>query len=124
MVADHHLVFVYGLLKRGFSLHQHLGSSKFLGEAQTSPNYFLVDCQDYPGLRHVTDPGDGMCVFGEVFEVNAATLEELDLVEGVDEGLYCRERVQLQGEFSKQQVWAWFFVSHRFDSRLLQGQWD
>lgn len=123
MLADHHLVFVYGLLKRGFSLHHHLSGCEFVGEAITEPDYYLVDCREYPGLRHAEAFHAGESIRGEVFRVSSHALRRLDDVEGVSEGLYCREYVRVQGPFADQQVWAWFYVSDQFDGDLLRESW-
>lgn len=123
MLADRHLVFVYGLLKRGFSLHHHLSTAEFLGEAVTAPDYLLVDCQEYPGLRHASSRSEGISVQGELFRVDSAVLSQLDVVEGVDEGLYRREPVQLAEPSIDQNVWAWFYANNWFDGELLPGRW-
>lgn len=87
------LVFVYGSLKRGYALHQLLCDQKFLGEAITQPFYKLYDCGEYPGLVKVA--ADGVSVKGELYLVAPARLAQLDEVEGIDEGLYLRDEVQL-----------------------------
>lgn len=123
IVADQSLVFVYGLLKRGFSLHHHLANAEFISDAQTRSIYFLVNCRDYPGLRYAGGQQVGLSVVGEVFRVDSETLSLLDEVEGVSEALYRRERVRLQGTFEQQPVWAWFYVGSEFDGRVIGDRW-
>ncbi len=71
-------VFVYGTLKRGFSLHKYLAEAKFLGEAKLS-GYEMYDLGWYPGIKS----GKGE-IYGEVYEVEPGTLAVLDEIE--DEG--------------------------------------
>ncbi len=71
-------VFVYGTLKRGFPLHKHLSSARFLGYGKLL-GFEMYDLGWYPGIV----PGKGE-VFGEVYEIDLKTLMILDLIE--DEG--------------------------------------
>ena len=117
------LVFVYGTLKRGFPLHQSLLGAEFLATAKTVPAYFLVDCYDYPGLRHASDSQSGQAIVGEVFRVNSETLQQLDEVECVSEDLYQRDLIQLAAPFESERIWAWFYVSDQFDQRIVGECW-
>jgi len=54
----------------------------------------MYDLGDYPGLAEV-DPGSGIEVQGEIYQVDQACLRQLDQVEGVDQGLYQRREVHL-----------------------------
>lgn len=123
MVSDQSLVFVYGTLKRNFPLHSHLGNSEFLGDAKTERDYFLVDCGHYPGLRQASNQHVAASIAGEVFQVDAETLAVLDEVEAVAEGLYLRQHIRLLDTFGHQKVWAWFYVSDRFDHRIIGDRW-
>jgi gamma-glutamylcyclotransferase (GGCT)/AIG2-like uncharacterized protein YtfP len=88
------IVFVYGSLKRGYALHKVLSGATYLGAATTLPLYRLYDCGDYPGMVHHAD--NGVSIHGELYDVDAACLQRLDEVEGVAEGLYSREPVELR----------------------------
>lgn len=123
MVADQSFVFVYGSLKRGFPLHHWLAEAEFVADARTRPIYFLVDCGDYPGLRHAAGQQHELSIVGEIFRVDPEALRVLDEVEGVSEGLYRRELIQLKGTYEHQRVWAWFYLSERFDQRVIGDQW-
>jgi gamma-glutamylcyclotransferase (GGCT)/AIG2-like uncharacterized protein YtfP len=87
------IVFVYGTLKRGGSNHGHLAGQIFLGEARTVAGFTLYSLGDYPGL--VADATDQAGVTGELWAVDAACLEQLDILEGIAEGLYARDQVRL-----------------------------
>jgi gamma-glutamylcyclotransferase (GGCT)/AIG2-like uncharacterized protein YtfP len=71
-------VFVYGSLLCGGRYHELVSGSTFAGVATTPARYTLVDLGPYPAL---VDGGD-TAVTGEIYQVDAATLEALDRLEG------------------------------------------
>jgi gamma-glutamylcyclotransferase (GGCT)/AIG2-like uncharacterized protein YtfP len=85
-------LFVYGTLKRGEPRHGYLSGQTFIVLARTLPVYRLYDLGEYPGL---VGRADGLAIEGELWEVDKACLEQLDKVEGCDDGLYCRSAVDL-----------------------------
>ncbi len=98
-MSERESIFVYGTLKRGLSNHSHLGGQRFLGTARTTPVYRMVDCGGYPGMFVVEK--DGLSIIGEVWEVDAACRRELDILEGVAEGMYVLEPVSLLPPFAE-----------------------
>jgi gamma-glutamylaminecyclotransferase len=86
-------VFVYGTLKRGGDNHHYIAYQQFLGEARTPAGYTLYSLGDYPGM--VRAPEDTAGVTGELWAVDEACLKQLDLLEGVNEGLYERAPIKL-----------------------------
>jgi len=102
------LVFVYGSLKRGYKLHYLLESQLSLGNAVTQPLYRLFDLGSYPGL---IEWPEGLTIHGEVYQVDADCLAQLDEVEGVVEMLYARRRIFLQTSIEGKQIHAWFWLS-------------
>src|SRR5688572_19109866 len=100
------LLFVYGTLKRGCSNHGRLADQTFLALARTPPGYRLYDLGGYPALAAQPDDRDG--VFGELWSVDAAGLERLDRFEGVHEGLYRRDTIQLLPPHQEKSVHAYF----------------
>lgn len=87
------LVFVYGTLKRGGANHHRLDSQRFITTARTVAGFTLYQPADYPGM--IEDATDREGVTGEVWDVSAACLAELDRFEGVHENLYRRVPIQL-----------------------------
>jgi gamma-glutamylcyclotransferase (GGCT)/AIG2-like uncharacterized protein YtfP len=73
-------LFVYGSLKRGARHHDELRGARFLGEACTAPGYELEPVGEYLALVQVPDATGS--VNGELFEVDAGILSQLDEFEG------------------------------------------
>jgi gamma-glutamylaminecyclotransferase len=72
-------VFVYGTLRSGYSNHYRcLRTATFVGQATTSERYTMIDV----GFPVLLTPGQGHPVHGEVYEVDADTVERLDMLEG------------------------------------------
>lgn len=86
-------VFVYGTLKRGGTNHSFLTGQNYLGRAQSAPGYTLVSLGEYPGMIVAVD--DKVGVSGELWNVDANCLAQLDQLEGIDEGLYQRVKISL-----------------------------
>ena len=112
-------VFVYGTLKRGDSRHDALSDQRFIDVAATQPAYRLYDLGEYPGL--VTfDSGDS--IPGELYEVDADCLQNLDVIEGVAEGYYSRQPVKLLSPFDDQPAVTYIFEQSVAGHRRI-SQW-
>ena len=92
-------IFVYGTLKEGFPFHFNPGR-RVPGTYQTRQPlpFYVVQLRDEdraPWL--VNQPGQGVQVAGQVFEVDAATLQAMDVFEevGLPTG-YVRVAVELE----------------------------
>jgi gamma-glutamylaminecyclotransferase len=99
------LLFVYGTLRRGHRNHRLIADQRFLGEAATEPRYRLYDLGPYPGL--VRDAAAGLAVAGELWEVGACCLGELDAFEGDTDG-FVRDVVAVPGGVGR--VEAYFYA--------------
>jgi gamma-glutamylaminecyclotransferase len=84
------LLFVYGTLRRGEPNHPKLGGARFVGMARTQPRYDLVDFGGFPALLE----HGRTSVIGELYEVPAEHVSELDAFEDVPT-LYERKAVAL-----------------------------
>jgi gamma-glutamylcyclotransferase (GGCT)/AIG2-like uncharacterized protein YtfP len=88
------LLFVYGSLKAGYENAHLLARATFLGAARTAPGYHLVRyVEGYPGLLRA--PAASAAVTGELYEVDAELLAELDVFEDCPT-LYERVSIELQ----------------------------
>lgn len=88
------ILLVYGTLKRGGVNFPLIRDQRFLGEAVTAPKYRLYDLGQYPGL--VPDAAAGLAVSGELWEVSACALGELDDFE-TEADEYARGPVEVVG---------------------------
>ncbi len=79
-------VFVYGTLRRNEVNHYLLAQASYCGTWVTAPQYKMVDLGAYPG---VVKNGTG-CIEGEVYQVNAQQMADLDRLEGYPHA-YTRE---------------------------------
>jgi gamma-glutamylaminecyclotransferase len=90
-----HLLFVYGTLKRGYSRQALLTEQKFLGIACTSREYAIYHYAGYPAMIQA-DSYSCKKVFGELYEVSDEWIPALDRAEGVNSGLFLRQKIRLQ----------------------------
>jgi gamma-glutamylaminecyclotransferase len=102
------LIFVYGTLKRGCSNHHFLHGQTFVGAAVTRPGYRLFSLGDYPGMVRWDETSPG--VHGEIWQVEDACLHDLDVLEGVADGLYRRVRVPLLAPFDHHVVLTYLYA--------------
>lgn len=106
-----HRIFVFGTLKQGFcNFHVNRGL-RVEGDFVTVQSYPLLVL----GPRHlpwlVPRPGQGHAVVGQVFEVDDATLADMDRLERITEPLwYRREAIEVRplGGGAAQQAWVYF----------------
>jgi gamma-glutamylcyclotransferase (GGCT)/AIG2-like uncharacterized protein YtfP len=70
-------LFVYGTLRRGQTAHHLLADARFIATAWTEREYTLLDMGTYPALV----PGGDTAVLGEIYELDAQALMELDRYE-------------------------------------------
>lgn len=101
-------VFVYGTLKRGQPRQRAMSGQIFIRAAATDPIYRMFDLGSYPGLVHSSEQGDR--VRGEVFQIDASCRQVLDLIEGVESGLYEFKQIQLQHCRDLEPVYAYFYL--------------
>lgn len=88
-----HRVFVYGSLKRGFANDSYLTTARFIRAGKTAPVFTMVSFGGFPGVFR----GGSTAIEGEVFDVDDATLERLDRLEGHPR-FYRRQPIEVDGE--------------------------
>jgi gamma-glutamylaminecyclotransferase len=91
------LLFVYGSLKQGFP-NAHVNTGRRVGGEFSTVHrlpFYLAGAGHLPCL--VLQPGHGLQVRGQLFEVNAADLAAMDRLERVGEPQgYSRVRIEVQ----------------------------
>jgi gamma-glutamylcyclotransferase (GGCT)/AIG2-like uncharacterized protein YtfP len=115
-------VFLYGTLKRGGDNHHHIAYQQFLGAARTPPGYTLYSLGDYPGM--VRAPDDTAGVTGELWAVDDSCLQQLDLLEGVNEGLYERVAIKLAAPSDGQAVETYLYLRSVAGRPVLGPTWE
>jgi gamma-glutamylcyclotransferase (GGCT)/AIG2-like uncharacterized protein YtfP len=85
-------LFVYGTLKRGRENHRWLSGQRFIAEARTAPVYRLFDLGGYPGM--IRDE-NGLSIEGEIWDVDADGMKNLDILEDLEGGEYKRVLIDL-----------------------------
>lgn len=108
-------VAVYGSLRQGMGNHRLLENSKFLGKDKLD-GFIMYSLGGFPCIRTVFPEGNTITV--EVYEVDDATFERLDRLEGYP-SFYDRKKVGTQyGE-------AWIYTIEREKSRPVveSGDW-
>jgi gamma-glutamylaminecyclotransferase len=107
-MANSHLVFVYGSLKRGERNHALLRAVEFRGEARTEQQFRLYALPFFPAL--VRDPADPQSIVGEVYAVDDTTLRLLDRLEA-NGRLYQRELIHVNClERPHESLLAWTYL--------------
>lgn len=119
---NHHLIFVYGSLRRGQAgaMPARFPGAAYVAEGRVRGR--LYDLGDYPGLAL---DGEASFVTGEVFEVDDHTLDGLDKFELTTD--YSRKQVAV--EHGSERTDCWIYVPERGadffrDNELIKsGDW-
>lgn len=121
MPTERSLLFVYGTLKRGGANHEHIADQTFVATAETLPGYVLYELDGYPGM--IRDHGTAERVAGELWEVDEHALARLDAFEGVPDGLYRRERIQLAPPHQAAAAETYLYAQSTVHRKRLGAQW-
>jgi len=103
--AEAALLFVYGTLRRGLHNHEeYLHDARFIGKAATREKYALVVGE----LPYVVKDRAVARIVGELYAVDAATLERVDVLEG-HPAEYRREQILVvTGPGQELPAWIYF----------------
>lgn len=114
---DTHNIFVYGTLMRGERAHSYLANAEFVGE-YCLKDYALYNLSWYPGIR----PKTGSSVFGEVYEIDADLLPEMDRYEGEGD-LYHRTPVIVENRNGTIDALAYVYAHENIGGLIEGGNW-
>jgi len=90
MNEQSYALFVYGTLKKNERASYMLADAEYLGEASTKEKYQLYSFGSFPAMVHGTNVVDG-----ELYKINFFTKSKLDFYEGVLDGYYRFEEIEL-----------------------------
>ncbi|MEM1296559.1 MAG: gamma-glutamylcyclotransferase family protein [Verrucomicrobiota bacterium] len=117
-----HLLFVYGSLKRGFSNHFFLLEAQWVGEANTESSYRMFDYGGFPAV--IRDEEQGYSIRGELWKIDDTCLSQIDVLEGVDSGLYERSTTLLEVPWDqKEDVIMYLYLQTTKGLPDVGGQW-
>ena len=120
-------VVVYGTLKKGGRLHRYMGTSKFLIDVAVTGFKMYDTGFGYP---FIVEGAEEDKVWGEKYEIDDNTLKTLDMIEGIDSGLFKRVDLKdVKGWSDKKEstyiyVGDRFFKSNGFSKEIKSGRWD
>ena len=114
-------VFVYGTLRQGQYNHPILGKARFV-QMDELPDHALYSLRYFPAAYH----SPGYSVVGEVYEVDVATLERLDRLEGYTgnplTSLYVRKEKVLRSGLNAY-VYLWPRLPDKDMPLIPSGDW-
>jgi gamma-glutamylcyclotransferase (GGCT)/AIG2-like uncharacterized protein YtfP len=107
------LLFVYGTLMKGQKLHHHLAAGErisYRGPGKIRAELYRLHGRSYPGAVRTSRAKE--FVHGELYELTdpEETLKVIDKVEGCDEKLFVRKRVDVWHGSHKSRAWAYFYA--------------
>jgi gamma-glutamylcyclotransferase (GGCT)/AIG2-like uncharacterized protein YtfP len=112
-------VFVYGTLRRGGSNHFRMQGAEFMTEATVRGRLYGIDW--YPGLV-LDDSGDR--IIGEIYQVSAGILLELDAFEGPEYRRVMAEPCCGGDKRPSQSAWLWEWLGPVDETRrITSGDW-
>lgn len=115
-------LFVYGTLKRGSRSHARLSKengARFRSAARIRAELYRLDGEEYPGAVLTSAPN--RFVKGDLFvlENPQEILRGLDEFEGVDEGLFRRQLVDVWARGRRVKAWAYLYARPLTNAALI-----
>lgn len=109
-------VFIYGTLRRGFCNHEYIwGRIGFLGLCATTKPHPLVIGARWRSPYLLDEPGEGLCVKGDLFEADEDAMKIMDQLESVGKPKgYLRQKIMVSTA-DGQDVEAWAYLKRRQD---------
>lgn len=123
-LKSHHLVFVYGTLKRGKSNHYLMKDAEYVCPGWTKLRCFHMWQTKAKSPVHASypvamitansDEQEAKAIQGEIFKVDVPTMRDLDMLE-CNGSLYRRYRFKIicGDRFKDQETTAWMYVGKR-----------
>jgi len=107
-------VFAVGTLKRGFPFHERgLRGASFLGRFRSTRAYPLVIAGPWFAPMILNEPGVGLPIEGELYQVDEAGLARLDQLESVGKPGNFRLEIEVEDIESRERQTAFAFMKER-----------
>ena len=127
-MSNENLVFVYGSLKQGYHNHDVIAFDfdnharnkgyDYLGKTKTVDKFTMYDMGSFPAISF---DENGKHVTGELYAVDDATLDLIDVLEGYPDH-YDRKEVELEGIEVK--AWIYFYKEPEDDLSVVNSSSD
>jgi len=116
-------VFIYGTLKRGFPNHDKPLLGRFYrGTCKSLDAYPLVVANKFFSPVLIDEKGNGLNVYGELYNVSNEVLDKLDILEGVGKAWgYYRISIEVKQE-SESAVTATTYAKSRKDIDTIHSE--
>ena len=106
--TNKHLVFVYGTLREGHGNNRLIPQDVTGEDATTDDDFVMTAYSGFPAVYLPQHEDEGTIITGEVYEVDDATLERLDGLEGHPHW-YKRQQVLVRMENGRS-GYAWIYI--------------
>lgn len=120
-------IMTYGTLKKNKCNSPILDNQEYLGKCKTKlPKYKMYEVKGgnypYPALVEVEE--DGLIIEGELYDVSPKCLEYLDRLEGVEHGLYSRNKsVVIDEKDQEHDVEIYCYLRDVSEFKLCGSKW-
>lgn len=117
-MENNHLIFVYGTLRKFHGNHQLLKDARFYGVGTSKDRYSMYIAGGYP---YVTSAETRYPIVGELYNVDDATLEMLDKMEGHPHYYERKEIIVIVNEV---EYCAWMYVRDPHGKLMPTGDYN
>jgi len=106
------LIFVYGILRKGYENNFLLGNSKYLGSYYTLDKFHMVYDQNlsYPILltKSIFNEDTSNYIYGDVFEINDDIYKKLEIY--TDNKKYNLNRIEIKSVNQNKNIFAYIYL--------------
>ncbi len=121
--TNKHLVFVYGTLREGHGNNRLIPQDVTGEDATTDDDFVMTAYSGFPAVYLPQHEDEGTIITGEVYEVDDATLERLDNLEGHPDW-YKREQVDVTIRHRRVTAWIYIMQGERQGPVIKSGDYN
>jgi gamma-glutamylaminecyclotransferase len=117
-------LFAFGTLKRGFALHDRgLDRAEYRGLVKTRKPYPMLIAGRWFAPMMFDEPGRGLIVKGELYQINEPTLRNLDLLESIGKPGNFRGLIELEPVAGGEPCVAFTYFKSRILAKLTHSDY-